>query len=196
MTRKSDFNVIRALGRGSFGVTFLINEVSSGKELVCKRMTLVDENDRRMALDEAEMLRSNQNEFLVQFIGSFEEKDEFFLLMEYCDKGDLRKYMIQLKEWGAFVSEDKLWDLFAQMSEALHSLHSKNIIHRDLKPENVFLTKKMQVKLGDLEMARIEASSTGQQTKIGGTTEYQPPELLSEDEEEDSDDLTNINERS
>ncbi|KAA6378715.1 MAG: putative serine/threonine-protein kinase Nek6 [Streblomastix strix] len=97
--------------------------------------------------------------------------------------------MIQLKEWGAFVSEDKLWDLFAQMSEALHSLHSKNIIHRDLKPENVFLTKKMQVKLGDLGMARIEASSTGQQTKIGGTTEYQPPELLSEDEEEDSDDI-------
>ncbi|KAA6361106.1 MAG: hypothetical protein EZS28_043367, partial [Streblomastix strix] len=54
--KKSDFNVIRALGRGSFGVTFLINEVSSGKELVWKRMTLVDENDRRMTLREAEML--------------------------------------------------------------------------------------------------------------------------------------------
>ncbi|KAA6355534.1 MAG: hypothetical protein EZS28_048939, partial [Streblomastix strix] len=56
MTKKSDFNVIRALGRGSFGGTFLINEVSSGKELVWKRMTLVDENDRRMTLREAEML--------------------------------------------------------------------------------------------------------------------------------------------
>ncbi|KAA6397492.1 MAG: putative serine/threonine-protein kinase Nek3 [Streblomastix strix] len=187
--KRSDYTVVKGLGQGSFGSTFLVSENSTGKYIAWKRITIINEDHRRMAQAEADMLSRLKNEFLVKFIGTFEEESEFYILMEYCDKGDLRKYLNNLKEMGAAVTEDKLWDLFAQMTEAVHSLHSQNIIHRDLKPENVFLTEKFQIKLGDLGMARISVSRTSFQTRIAGTIEYFPPELqkiqLNDDDEDE-----------
>ncbi|KAA6381954.1 MAG: putative NEK protein kinase [Streblomastix strix] len=180
MLKKSDYRVVRALGHGSFGSAFLVTEIASGKQLVWKKMAIVDDEDRRMALSEAEMLRNNKSEFLVEYYGSFEDESEFYILMEYCDKGDLRKYINNLRELGAFISEDKLWEIFAQLTEAINSLHSKNIIHRDLKPENVFMTEFFFVKLGDLGMAKVIIGTQQYQTRIGGTIQYFPPELLSE----------------
>ncbi|KAA6321390.1 MAG: hypothetical protein EZS28_054561, partial [Streblomastix strix] len=100
--------------------------------------------------------------------------------MEYCDKGDLRKYIKHLRELGAVISEEKLLDILAQLTEAINSLHTKNIIHRDLKPENVFITDNFFVKLGDLGMARVIMSTQQYLTRIGGTIQYFPPELLNE----------------
>ncbi|KAA6386048.1 MAG: putative NEK protein kinase [Streblomastix strix] len=180
MPKKSDYRVVRALGHGSFGSAFLVTEIASGKQLVWKRMTIVNDEDRRMALSEAEILRNNKSEFLVEYYGSFEDESEFYILMEYCDKGDLRKYINHLRELGAIISEDKLWEIFAQLTEAIFSLHSKNIIHRDLKPENVFMTEFFFVKLGDLGMAKVIMGTQQYQSKIGGTIQYFPPELLSE----------------
>ncbi|KAA6362060.1 MAG: hypothetical protein EZS28_042413, partial [Streblomastix strix] len=106
MLKKSDYRVVRALGHGSFGSAFQITEIASGKQLVWKKMAIVNDDDRKMALSEAEMLRNNKSEFLVEYYGSFEDESEFYILMEYCDKGDLRKYIKHLRELGAVISEE------------------------------------------------------------------------------------------
>ncbi|KAA6373039.1 MAG: putative serine/threonine-protein kinase Nek3 [Streblomastix strix] len=180
MPKKSDYRVVRALGHGSFGSAFLITEIASGKQLVWKKMAIANKDDRRMALAEAEILRNGKSEFLVKYYGSFEDESEFYILMEYCDKGDLRQYINHLRELKAVASEDILLDIFAQLTEAINNLHSANIIHRDLKPENVFMTDNFFVKLGDLGMAKVIMSTQQHQTGIGGTIQYFPPELLFE----------------
>ncbi|KAA6354662.1 MAG: hypothetical protein EZS28_049811, partial [Streblomastix strix] len=91
---------------GSFGSAFLVTEIASGKQLVWKRMTIVSKEDRRMALSEAEILRNNKSEFLVQYYGPFEDESEFYILMQYCDKGDLRQNINRLRKLGAVVNED------------------------------------------------------------------------------------------
>ncbi|KAA6390763.1 MAG: putative serine threonine-protein kinase nek2 [Streblomastix strix] len=185
MPKFSDYDIIRALGRGAFGTTFLVNEIATGKECVWKKMAITNDEDRRMAQSEVDMLQHVRGEFLVSFLGSFENQHEFFILTEYCDQGDLRKYMNSLKENGQQISEDKVWDILTQMVQALHSLHEMDIIHRDLKPENVFLTGPLQVKLGDFGLARIAYSTQYGYTHVGGTQIYFAPELL-DDEDDDS----------
>ncbi|KAA6388227.1 MAG: putative NEK protein kinase [Streblomastix strix] len=180
MLKKSDYRVVRALGHGGFGAAFLVTEIATGKQLVWKKMAIANDDDRKMATSEAEMLQNNKSEFLVEYYGSFEDESEFYILMEYCDKGDLRKYINQLRQLGAVISEEKLWEIFTQLTEAINSLHSANIIHRDLKPENVFMTDNFFVKLGDLGMAKVIMGTQQYQTRIGGTIQYFPPELLIE----------------
>ncbi|KAA6369533.1 MAG: hypothetical protein EZS28_034941 [Streblomastix strix] len=67
MLKNSDYRVVPALGHGSFGSAHLVTEITSGKQLVWIRMTIVSKEDRRMALSEAEILRINKNQFLVQY---------------------------------------------------------------------------------------------------------------------------------
>ncbi|KAA6375032.1 MAG: putative serine/threonine-protein kinase Nek3 [Streblomastix strix] len=180
MLKKSDYRVVKALGHGGFGAAFLVTEIASGKQLVWKKMAIANKDDRKMATSEAEILRNNKSEFLVEYYGSFEDESEFYILMEYCNKGDLRKYINHLRQLKAIASEDMLWNIFASLTEAINSLHSKNIIHRDLKPENVFMTENIQVKLGDLGMAKVIMGTQQYQSRIGGTIQYFPPELLNE----------------
>ncbi|KAA6383240.1 MAG: putative NEK protein kinase, partial [Streblomastix strix] len=166
MLKKSDYRVVCALGHGSFGSAFQVTEIASGKQLVWKKMAIVNDDDRKMATSESEMLRNNKSEFLVEYYGSFEDESEFYIMMEYCNKGDLRKYINQLRQLGAVISEDMLLNIFTQLTEAINSLHSKNIIHRDLKPENVFMTDNFFVKLGDLGMAKVIMGTQQYQTRI------------------------------
>ncbi|KAA6401690.1 MAG: putative CAMK family protein kinase [Streblomastix strix] len=184
MSKQSDYQIIRALGHGAFGTTFLVVENATGKQCAWKRITITSDEDRRLAQLELEMLQRVRGDYLVQFLGSFEDKHEFFIMMEYCDKGDLRKYMNDLIERESFPSVDEIWNILTQMVEALHSLHEMDIIHRDFKPENVFLTGENHVKIGDFELARIAQQTQQYYTKVGGTTVYFSPELLEEEEDE------------
>ncbi|KAA6369973.1 MAG: hypothetical protein EZS28_034500 [Streblomastix strix] len=66
--KKSDYTVVKGLGQGSFGSTFLVYENSTGKYIAWKRITIISEDHRRMAQAEADMLSRLKNEFLVKFI--------------------------------------------------------------------------------------------------------------------------------
>ncbi|KAA6333215.1 MAG: hypothetical protein EZS28_053197, partial [Streblomastix strix] len=68
MPKKSDYRIVRALGHGAFGSTFLIIEISTGKELVWKKMTIVTDEDRRLSRMEADNMQRTKSEYLVQFI--------------------------------------------------------------------------------------------------------------------------------
>jgi NIMA (never in mitosis gene a)-related kinase len=42
-----------------------------------------------------------------------------------------------------------------QMLLGLHHMHKRKVLHRDFKTLNVFLDDKLNVKLGDLGVARV-----------------------------------------
>ncbi|KAA6378147.1 MAG: hypothetical protein EZS28_026327 [Streblomastix strix] len=120
--KKSDFKEKKALGHGAFGQTYLIKNIESGQKLVWKKMVIMNEQERKMAKDEADMLNRIKNDFLVKYYGSFEENNEFFILMEYCDRGDLRQYINELKRLEAVTNEEKIWEYLSQTAEALKRL--------------------------------------------------------------------------
>ena len=66
----------------------------------------------------------------------------------------------------------------AQICGALKYLHSHRVIHRDLKLGNLFLSDKMEIKIGDFGLAtKLEFDGEKKRT-ICGTPNYIAPEVL------------------
>jgi serine/threonine protein kinase len=55
--------------------------------------------------------------------------------LEYCDGGDLEKYIAESK----FISETECLDFLKQIVQAFLLLTENNIVHRDIKPANILL---------------------------------------------------------
>lgn len=89
------------------------------------------------------------------------QKQKIYIVMEYCENGDLARYIKRHKQERNFIAEDKIWSVLVQLLYALkychedhHQLTGHKVIHRDIKPGNVFLTKDGSVKLGDFGLCR------------------------------------------
>lgn len=65
--------------------------------------------------------------------------------------------------------------MVAPLLQVLVRLHIDRIVHRDIKPENLFLTRKRQLKLGDLGLAIVAAEELP--FTRSGTLDYMAPEV-------------------
>lgn len=72
-----------------------------------------------------------------------------YLVTEYCESGDLVKYMKNHKPM-----KEEVLRIIGEMIEGLCYIHAKGYMHRDLKPDNVFIGEGYAVKIGDYGMGK------------------------------------------
>ncbi|XP_038008869.1 serine/threonine-protein kinase Nek3 isoform X2 [Motacilla alba alba] len=170
------YNLLKVLGEGSFGRALLVHHRISDQKYVMKEIRLPMsssgvENSRKEAVLLAKMKHPN----IVAFKESFEADGHLYIVMEYCDDGDL---MQKIKHQGGnLFPEDTILHWFVQMCLAVKHIHDKRVLHRDIKSKNVFLTQSGKVKLGDFGSARLLAHPMSYACTYVGTPYYVPPEI-------------------
>ncbi|XP_057223396.1 serine/threonine-protein kinase Nek3 isoform X2 [Malurus melanocephalus] len=170
------YDTLKVLGEGSFGRALLVHHRISDKKYVMKEIRLPMsssgvENSRKEAVLLAKMKHPN----IVAFKESFEADGHLYIVMEYCDDGDL---MQKIKHQGRnLFPEDTILHWFVQMCLAVKHIHDKRVLHRDIKSKNVFLTQNGKVKLGDFGSARLLAHPMSYACTYVGTPYYVPPEI-------------------
>ncbi|NWW07282.1 NEK3 kinase, partial [Oreocharis arfaki] len=170
------YNVLKVLGEGSFGRALLVHHKIGDQKYVMKEIRLPMsssgvENSRKEAVLLAKMKHPN----IVAFKESFEADGHLYIVMEYCDNGDL---MQKIKHQGGILfPEDTILHWFVQMCLAVKHIHDKRVLHRDIKSKNVFLTQSGKVKLGDFGSARLLAHPMSYACTYVGTPYYVPPEI-------------------
>jgi len=133
------YREIRQIGEGSFAKALLV-EASDGAQLVCKVMDTTEATRKEAddAAKEGQLLASLQHPFVVRYRGSFCEAGNLCIVMDFCEGGELAKYIRKARKSRQRIPEDQVLRWFTQATLALKYIHDKHILHRDLKPANFF----------------------------------------------------------
>ena len=174
-----DYKIIERIGFGAHGLVYKTIKKENNKIFVIKQIPLFKKNINKEAKNEALILKKLDCKYIVKYYESFEENNYFNIVMEYCEKGDLSSLLYKLKKNNKFLKENQIWSFFIQICIGLSYIHYKKILHRDLKTQNIFLTKNLNIKIGDLGIAKILQENNHANTLIG-TPFYLSPEICEE----------------
>uniref|UniRef100_A0A8D2CVR7 Serine/threonine-protein kinase Nek11 n=1 Tax=Sciurus vulgaris TaxID=55149 RepID=A0A8D2CVR7_SCIVU len=170
------------LGSGSFGTVYLVSDrkAKRGEELkVLKEISVgeLNPNETVQANLEAQLLSKLDHPAIVKFHASFVEQDNFCIITEYCEGGDLDYKIQEYKESGKIFSENQIIEWFIQLLLGVDYMHERRILHRDLKSKNIFLKNNL-LKIGDFGVSRLLMGSCDLATTLTGTPHYMSPEAL------------------
>ncbi|NXK03382.1 NEK1 kinase, partial [Herpetotheres cachinnans] len=168
---------LRKIGEGSFGKAILVKAKEDGQQYVIKEINIskMSNKEREESRREVAVLANMKHPNIVLYRESFEENGCLYIVMDYCEGGDLFKKINAQK--GILFSEDQILDWFVQICLALKHVHDRKILHRDIKSQNIFLTKDGTIQLGDFGIARVLNSTAELARTCIGTPYYLSPEI-------------------
>ncbi|XP_044934239.1 serine/threonine-protein kinase Nek1 isoform X4 [Mustela putorius furo] len=168
---------LQKIGEGSFGKAILVKSTEDGKQYVIKEINIsrMSNKEREESRREVAVLANMKHPNIVQYRESFEENGSLYIVMDYCEGGDLFKRINAQK--GILFQEDQILDWFVQICLALKHVHDRKILHRDIKSQNIFLTKDGTIQLGDFGIARVLNSTVELARTCIGTPYYLSPEI-------------------
>ncbi|XP_051472426.1 serine/threonine-protein kinase Nek1 isoform X14 [Apus apus] len=168
---------VRKIGEGSFGKAILVKAKEDDQQYVIKEINIskMSNKEREESRREVAVLANMKHPNIVLYRESFEENGCLYIVMDYCEGGDLFKKINAQK--GILFSEDQILDWFVQICLALKHIHDRKILHRDIKSQNIFLTKDGTIQLGDFGIARVLNSTAELARTCIGTPYYLSPEI-------------------
>ncbi len=167
----------RLLGKGGFAKCYeFINqetEHSSAAKIIPKK-SLVKSRAKQKLISEIKIHKSLHHPNIVAFEHYFEDSENVYLLIEICHNQTLNELLKRRKK----LTELEVQCYAVQIIKALKYLHSHRVIHRDLKLGNLFISEKMEIKVGDFGLAtKLEFDGERKRT-VCGTPNYIAPEIL------------------
>ncbi|XP_056337318.1 serine/threonine-protein kinase Nek1 isoform X2 [Danio aesculapii] len=168
---------LKKIGEGSFGKAILVKSRTDGRQYVIKEIGIsrMSNKERQESRKEVAVLANMSHPNIVQYKESFEESGCLYIVMDYCEGGDLFKKINNQR--GSLFPEEQILDWFVQICLALKHVHDRKILHRDIKSQNIFLTKDGTVQLGDFGIARVLNSTVELARTCIGTPYYLSPEI-------------------
>ncbi|XP_030316295.1 serine/threonine-protein kinase ULK1 isoform X3 [Calypte anna] len=181
---KFEFSRKDLIGHGAFAVVFKGRHKEKpelevavkciNKKNLAKSQTLLGK--------EIKILKELKHENIVALYDFQELANSVYLVMEYCNGGDLADYLHTMRT----LSEDTIRLFLQQIAGAMKMLHSKGIIHRDLKPQNILLSyaggrksnpNNIRIKIADFGFARYLQNNMMAAT-LCGSPMYMAPEVI------------------
>jgi len=138
-----------------------------------KEMGQSDDED---VMNEVAVLQSLKHPNIVQLNDFYEEKDYFYLVMEYMTGGDVFDRIVDHRQY----TEKDARDLIKCLLEAVKFMHDNGVAHRDLKPQNLLLKSTdddADIKVADFGFAKRIHMPRSLTTRCGTPT-YVAPEIL------------------
>jgi serine/threonine protein kinase len=174
-----DFEIIEEIGKGAFGYVYKAKRVKDGEIYALKKvfMNKLKPKEKENSLNEIRILASITHNNVISYKEAFYDNASFSIciVMEFAENGDLERKISQNIKNKTFMSESDVVSFFVQIVLGLKALHDKKILHRDIKAANIFIFKNDVVKIGDLNVSKV--NKNGLVHTQTGTPYYASPEV-------------------
>ena len=152
LLRNGTYRILKKLGQGSFGITYLAEHTALGKKVAIKEFFMKDINSRtddgsitgitdgsfsynygqkfkREALNLAKLEHPN----IVRITDCFDENSTYYYVMDFIEGENLNDYLKTHT-----VSESEAVGIIKDVASALTYMHDQHhMLHLDLKPGNI-----------------------------------------------------------
>lgn len=183
-TQLRGYRLLRCIGQGGFGVTYLAEEPQLSRKVVIKEnfpsgICYRREGTHQVCLhhpeQDAEGFEWAMNNFLreVRLLGTvdhpsiakvysyFEAYGTSYYVLEYINGVSLGKLAESYAQAGQRLPQASLFGMLVRLLDALDYLHARKLLHRDIKPDNILITRTGLPVLIDFGAAREEYGDLG-----------------------------------
>jgi len=185
-TSVGPYRVEELLGEGGMGAVYRARDTRLGRPVALKtiRSDLALRPDARARLErEARAVAQISHPGIATLLDFGESDGQLYLVFELLEGRSLRKLADERR-----LSVTEVVDMGIRVADALAAAHGRGVIHRDVKPDNLMVTSRLDVKILDFGLAKLDRSASGAdssddgfQTREGvivGTPRYMAPEQL------------------
>ncbi len=191
------YEIIRTLGQGGFGITYVAKQVTLNREVAIKEFFMKEycERDdttsqvtlgttagnrdlvarfREKFVREAQMIARLDHPNVVKIYDVFEENRTAYYVMEFIANGSLKELVADQGP----VDEKTALKYIAEAGEALRYVHGRNVLHFDVKPSNIMLRDSGSTVLIDFGVSKHfdESGHVTSSTPVGISKGYAPME--------------------
>lgn len=195
-TMLREYRIIKLLGEGGFGLTYLAFDTHLEKQVAIKEYMpaehAVRESDSKIVprssasektykwglnafLNEAKTLAKFENPSIVRIYRFFKENGTAYIVMEYCQGGCLIDIISKDKP----MDEQELKKIITSIVNGLQRVHKEGILHRDIKPDNIMFRSNGSAVLIDFGAARQAIGDQSRKVTTIITPGYAPLEQYS-----------------
>lgn len=136
------YQIVKPLGGGGFGQTFLAKDTHLPGHPICvvkqlkpgiKEASTLDIAKRLFDREAETLYRLGNHDQIPRLLAHFEQDNEFFLVQDYVAGDPLDRVLIPGKQH----SETTVVEMLQDILNVLAFVHQQQVIHRDIKPSNL-----------------------------------------------------------
>lgn len=170
------YKIVEMIGGGGMANVYLAEDMILEREVAVKILRLDFANDEELIRRfnrEAQAATSLDHPNIVNIYDVGEEKDIYYIVMEYVKGMTLKQYIQRYHH----IPVEKTLHIMEQVTSAIEHAHQHGIIHRDIKPQNILIDDNDHVKITDFGIATALSATTITQTNsVLGSVHYLSPE--------------------
>ena len=165
----------KQLGKGGFALCYKCCGIIGKKKKIYAAKEIDVENSPKDKIEnEILIYKELRHKNIVKLYDNFSYNKKYYLMFEYCENKDLSSLLKKRRK----LKEIEVQYYIYQLIQALIHLQERNIIHRDIKSKNIFLTEKLELKLGDFGLAKKLNYPEAKCYDFAGTPAYMAPEIV------------------
>ncbi len=188
-----NYIIIRTLGAGGFGITYLardnLDSLVAIKEYMPRQFASRSNNTTvtcfpkdkdifewglERFLDEAKTLRKFDHPSIVKVLNFFRANNTAYFVMPFYEGETLEDYLE--KNPNKSFSKEEILQIIMPILEGLKEVHKEGFLHRDIAPDNIFLRKNKLPVLIDFGASRNALGGKSQTLSAIVKAGYSPPE--------------------